>query len=681
MPMASSDVRMVEGDLVGRALSGGSGRMSDPLFQLNSDRQGQSFQVDRDWMLGNPGQPDLFVNNRRSGIRRVPLRRDDAIGPVGAVATDALNFVAPYVGEVIAATAGFVKPVIPESLYKYERATPVVNGATQQVVAKNPGPSASKPIKKLKQKLAALAGRAETNPPGGPMVAAPNGAQRRRAAKRLANEQSFAMGRQVMAREMQLSRKENGSVQGRGIAPSAVPNISARREFIDQKTGDAVISGCDFLGAVSITSLNNVIGGVLFEYALNPQQVSTPSLNQFSQLYQKFEFLEAALVYTSSEAFTYGGSINALWDSDVADNDGIGLQLVQQAATTRESHENPILRSTRWDYNAKIQAKGEYYCAADTSTAAGLRQTEQGHVKLFVVNKISQPTSTPVDPLVIGSLYLVYRVRFWHRQLNITLSSSINAVLGTALYPQSNSLFFGSTVSGRRNTAWLALFTDGGFSNNMTPLVPGVPANYGLSFKRLGSFIFDAKIHFGSAAQTSGQYNFYITVTNGAAFQVDSDGNSMTSFTQGQTTTFLGEVIASAGCVVNVTSLPATINFNLSVTGSNLVLTTGNEPQFNAWFAPCVITDVTLPSKCSSKQVSECTKVSDARVLAKTEIVDSSLDTSDFGPCSKTIDGNRLPPGYKLVRDEPQTIVATAASAGPPLTTQPSLISRLTGRS
>jgi hypothetical protein len=242
------------------------------------------------------------------------------------------------------------------------------------------------------------------------MVLAPRGV-----ARRLGAQRRIALPGAKPAKQLRAAMR----------APRGSSQLAARREFIDPGTGDAIIAGSDYLAPVVLDNVNTT-GGVLYEYNCNPEQASTVALRQFAQLYQKFEYLEVGIEFRSSEAFTYGGSINCLWDSDVGDSDGSGLDLVKQAATTPEARETSILQSHTWWYNAKAQAGGSYFIHEDDATKAGQRQTIQAHAKIFVVNPVNN-AGVVLTAGTIGSFIVHYRVRFVHRQIDVIRAISTDA--------------------------------------------------------------------------------------------------------------------------------------------------------------------------------------------------------------------------------------------------------------
>jgi hypothetical protein len=257
-----------------------------------------------------------------------------------------------------------------------------------------------------------------------------------------------------------------------GFAP--LYSLASRREFIDPKTGDAIISGSDYLGPATITDPaaggNNVVGGIITSFNLNPTQSVTLSLQQFAQLYQKFEFLEFYWEFKSAVSKFWGGTLNVLFDADPADIDGTGIALVRQAATTRSAHESSVLNSATWKWDAKREAGGEYYCAQDLATSSALRLTNQSHTLFHVVVPINVTTGAVTYPAVIGSVHVHYRVKFIHRQI-IPPALSSDTAIGVATYIQDSknngNLWTGALVGNS------AFFTLTGSSAGAPPVTTG----------------------------------------------------------------------------------------------------------------------------------------------------------------------------------------------------------------
>jgi len=472
--------------------------------------------------------------------------------------------------------------------------------AMQMNVEPNPGPKSS-PMEKMKMKAvkqklarAMIASAASSGGVG------KSSAIRQVALSQAAQALSSSAGR--------AHQRQRASVNGeRGIIPQISPGISKREERRD-KDGNPVIIGSDYLAAAVITdpasSGNNKQGGLLLQYSLNPQQIVTASLAQYAQLYQKFEFLRVGVEYASSEAFTYGGSINCLWDSDVGDIDGSGLQLVQQAATTTSAHETPILRSTIWWYNTRREASGEYYVEEDLTTTAGSRQSIQGHCKVFVVNPVSFPTATPTYPLTIGSFIVHYVVRFYHRQIDITHTVGGTAVAIYRSNSSSNTAFYGGSFVA--NTPFNSLFVAGTITNPNTPLAANTTASYPFSFITTGIYLVSASLNWSSAVNQAGSttygVTFGVTVTGGAAIVPDAGAANFangTFFANSGTTDAVKIAQMSAYALIRVTATPATFVLGLTSINGSFALTTGqaNPRQFVLTAVPVDISGgVTLRS-------------------------------------------------------------------------------------
>jgi len=460
--------------------------------------------------------------------------------------------------------------------------------ATQQAVEPNPGPAgSSQPMKKMKAKLAKAQAMA-------------TGAGK----SSVLRSAAFQSAKQQARQQMQRVADQATSRRARGVAPNMSRNISKRLESVD-KDGNPIVIGSDYVAAAIASDPasggNNKQGGLLLQYNLNPQQVITASLNQYSELYQKFEFLQVGIEFASSEAFTYGGSINCLWDSDIGDVDGAGLQLVQQAATTASAHECPILRSTIWWYNTKKEATGEYYVQEDLTTTAGSRQSIQGHCKVFFVNPISFP-STPSYPLTFGSFILHYKVRFYHRQIDITqtVGGSALGVYRSNTY-SATAIFGGSWVA---NAAFNAYCNVSAITNPNTPIAVGSLCFLPVNFNTPGIYYVAANWNWQNGGSTGYVWatgastptlSSGIGVGGTSSFVIDTASQNLAgggrALISGATDS-IRFFTMSCNAIVRVTAVPSTINVTLTATGQNFALNAlpALGDQFQLFVVPIDIT-------------------------------------------------------------------------------------------
>lgn len=244
--------------------------------------------------------------------------------------------------------------------------------------------------------------------------------------------------------------KTNELHAGAGIRQWALPSqmgrSSVRREMMD-RDGNAVIFGSDFVASAVTTSINNVPGGVLYNFFLNPTQDITLSLQQFSLLYQRFEFLEVAWIFETGMDTFKSGSVGVLMDADATDFDGVGQVLLRQTATTRQGYSTPVRKSCSWIWQAAKDAPGVYYCSMDPSSNSGIRQTIQSHFVAHVVVPVAASDGTLYNG-TLGSFRVVYKIRFFHRQIEPFFGGSPFASLSFA----KDAEVFGGVAS--QSTYW-----------------------------------------------------------------------------------------------------------------------------------------------------------------------------------------------------------------------------------
>lgn len=203
----------------------------------------------------------------------------------------------------------------------------------------------------------------------------------------------------------------------------------ARASQSISKDGSRVtIRGRDYLSPLVVKDLaTNELGKVLLNYQFNPSNQQLVQLNQWSNLFQKFQYKKFVLHFRTTQSSFASGSINVLYDSDPIDVDGSGIGLLQQAATTFQAHEVNNRNSGRWLYNAKREAGGEYYIFPDNSSNAGVRQTVQAHVAIFIVTPFALATGAIAYPYTLGSVDVEYEIELYHRQV---VPASLQPTLG-----------------------------------------------------------------------------------------------------------------------------------------------------------------------------------------------------------------------------------------------------------
>lgn len=361
--------------------------------------------------------------------------------------------------------------------------------------------------------------------------------------KAAAVEQKLANAMNKIAK---LERKSiKGQSNERGLAPASTPNMGSRREQMAADGSMAVIEGSDRLGTITLNDATiNVAGGVLLQYFFSPDQGVTLALQQYSRLFQKFEFLDVEVLFNGTLPTTYGGSVDVLFDNDPADVDSSGPALLQQLATTRQSHESPVISRTLWRWNMRKEAAGEFFVSNDTSSDAGKRITEQGHFLFVVANPISFP-GTPSYPLTLGSLFIRYRVRFYHRQVvpGTTIGGSVaqlSFASGSKNPISGNTVASASPLWGSYCTSYSTPTLDfsGNVSAGQTALGPALTmasGTYQISCMLRSSIGPAVGAYSVLSWKTSGGVTF-ITDRDGASTQIDeivypggTTGNTLTA--------------------------------------------------------------------------------------------------------------------------------------------------------
>lgn len=280
-------------------------------------------------------------------------------------------------------------------------------------------------------------------------------------------------------RRLQLEQlRHDSSIMQWDFNPQGMGGGSVRKELID-RDGNAVIFGSDYIGPVITTSVsdskgNNKVGGVLLDYQLNPAQEATLSLQQFSQLYQRFEFLEVIWYFETALDSFKSGALGVLMDADPTDIDGSGVVLIRQAGTTRQGRITPARVSCFWVWHAAKEAGGYYYCTVDPTSSAGIRQTVQSHFVFHVVVPIAD-TNGPFNG-TLGSFRMAYKIRFTHRQIqaylggspfaSLSFASSASGIWEGAAAP---SELWGNYVNSYSKTGGLAADASGALTINMKP--------------------------------------------------------------------------------------------------------------------------------------------------------------------------------------------------------------------
>lgn len=383
----------------------------------------------------------------------------------------------------------------------------------------------------------------------------------------------------------------SGSGLVRGAPSTGATANFFRKESID-KDGNAIITGSDYIAPLKITSTTNVVGGVLYEYRLNPTSPLTLALQQYAQLYQKFEFLEVVLCYDTATPFTVPGSIGVLMDADPADIDGVGSVLVRQAATTRGSHVTQLFNSSCWVWNAKVDAAGEYYCSLDSSSDSGKRLTEQSH---FVVHVVT-PTSASLLPLDIGSLTLRYRVRFYHRQVAAISSSS--PMTWAKWASDATGVFAGALTSSSNFSNFVSSFVVTGC------VAANASGSLLLTFRAIGTYMVSATCRAplsAAAATTQAIQTWGVT----SATLLDNGPAQIAPFLTGNTTQHF-----SSWVLLDVLAPGAQLSWNLAfVTANGTMAASPSTYNFVLYVGQVFNDPLASVGKLDTKNRSLCTDV------------------------------------------------------------------------
>lgn len=358
--------------------------------------------------------------------------------------------------------------------------------------------------------------------------------------------------------------------------PQAMGNSSVRREMID-RDGNAVIFGSDYIDAVTTTDPatggNNKVGGVLLNFQLNPTQDATLSLQQFSQLYQRFEFLDVVWKFETALDDFKSGMIGVLMDSDPTDIDGSGVVLIRQAGTTRQGETTPARRSFAWRWRASKEAAGIYFCTVDPDSTAGIRQTVQSHFVFHVVVPIAASSGGLYNG-TIGSWRMYYKVKFMHRQINAFLGGSPQASIR---YPRDASGLFAQTPV--KSTYWDNFVTTAVTLSGGSPTAAGFTASFSVA---PGGYIVSSHIGvYLRAATTTAQVLHRISVESGKnTLVIDSTDNNLLTAAAGSWKTDLGSQFTSTAMLALVCHETCALKVHLDFDVADVTFAVNAGPTF-----------------------------------------------------------------------------------------------------
>jgi hypothetical protein len=173
-----------------------------------------------------------------------------------------------------------------------------------------------------------------------------------------------------------------------------------------------VLEGRAFLASMPAAQYSDKAPGtLLYQFDLNPLNVTNARLHAFASLFERYDFQYCAITFDSAVGNNTNGALIAYWERDleridVTENAGdlTIAQVTDHAAKKRVKLDTAITQTKNWYLPAKAPREPEYYIYEGSS---GARLTTQGRFKLYSLATAPLSGSSP------GTLWIEFRVRLY----------------------------------------------------------------------------------------------------------------------------------------------------------------------------------------------------------------------------------------------------------------------------
>jgi hypothetical protein len=382
------------------------------------------------------------------------------------------------------------------------------------------------------------------------------------------------------------------------------------------------------------TTANNAVGGNLLSFNFNPTNPKLLSCSQYAALYQNYEVLDFRVEFASSNSFTMNGSIGVFFDADAADKDADGRKLVAQMMSQNSGAIVPITQAKYdWHYKAKEASGGKkFYCAitADTSDP-NKRETYQFHFRVLVVDPIGNSGTLISQDTSIGSLVVRYKIRFYHRNIDGSLTHAHAGFLWTA---PSTTDIFGVDSAPTVNSAWSTLVSKAEFTDTPFPLILPTVCKCTVTVKEQGTYLVGTNCTQGLGYPTAGGIASLTIAPLTSCGVKGFTGSTSTNFARGESvldctsdTKGLETAALSSWAVVETTATDATFYVGLTSTQTgNITYKSDAADAYRAFC--CVIVPIGWSTSAPNDTVVELARLRREVSWLRSRVVSAALVSS-----------------------------------------------------
>lgn len=244
----------------------------------------------------------------------------------------------------------------------------------------------------------------------------------------------------------------------RGLAHGSGRGFGHLRSKPSKDGQSVVVTGTEFLGAVTTTGGLTQGDTAAGPYVIAPQTLSGTRLQTFSSLYEKYKILSWRVEYVPTVGTATAGNLVMYVEPDPLDPITNGIQGVRKAMGAANRADFAVYQKADVSYRPE-KGTTDLFTSEEGDTP---RLTRAGYIALLSTGALASSTT-------YGNLILHYRVKFFKPLLEIAQSTLPGAGLATMNSVTGAAPFGGSFSGTSGNTIQLTWLSGTSFSFAATP--------------------------------------------------------------------------------------------------------------------------------------------------------------------------------------------------------------------
>jgi len=186
------------------------------------------------------------------------------------------------------------------------------------------------------------------------------------------------------------------------------------------------LQGHDYVGQVAFPASSFLTpGSVLATYNFNPTLFNDTRLQQFANLFEKWEYTEVTMSFNPSGGSSQTGLVIGSFDYDVNDAQLSDLnENLRQAWSHMRTVETPLMKPCNWIAKRSDDKgrSGDYFCNPNLITT----NPQDPGLKFYIPMVFRMFTSVAPNPVPItypfafGDLFFRFKIKFYMPQLEVT---------------------------------------------------------------------------------------------------------------------------------------------------------------------------------------------------------------------------------------------------------------------